>query len=351
MPPAPKILLHGSGAIGTIYVHLLAQAGCDVTAVCRSNYEAAKANGFVIDSQKYGQGIHIQPHIVRTPAEAAQDGEVYDYIFVTTKSLPEAKTAEAIAPAVTEGKTAIVLIQNGIGIENEFAERFPRNPVLSCVVYLPTTQTSPGRIQMGSFELLEFGTFPSSAYQSSPAAKEAADVLLETLKSGGSDIHFFEDIQEKRWSKLLLNASWNPICALTLSRDVAFLASSSEAPGLVEDVMNEVIAIAQALGYTSITPEFAKSQMNRATSRKGGKGIEPSMLVDVLNARRMEVDVILGEPLKVARRLGVSVPRLETLFVLGKALDEAVALREKGKSLGGDETRAAREREGGTMPV
>ncbi|TKA81993.1 hypothetical protein B0A55_01743 [Friedmanniomyces simplex] len=336
MTTAPKVLLHGSGAIGTIYVYLFQQAGCDVTAVCRSNYVAAKANGFTIESERYGKGIKIRPSIVRTPAEAAENGP-YDYVIVCTKALPEAKTAEAIAPAVTKGKTCIVLIQNGIGIEDEYYERFPKNPLVSCVVYLPTTQVEPGRIQMGSFELLEIGTFPASAYDSQPTFKEATDTLLAALKKGGSSVTFYTDIQEKRWNKLLLNASWNPICALTLCRDVAFLASSVAGEKLVSEVMQEVVAISQALGYTAITPAMAEDQMTRATDRKGGKGIEPSMLVDVLNGRRMEVEVILGNPVKVANRLGVDVPRIETLYALSKALDEATALRQPGKSLAGDE--------------
>lgn len=38
----PKVLLFGAGSIGTIYIYILQKAGCEVTAVCRSNYEAAK---------------------------------------------------------------------------------------------------------------------------------------------------------------------------------------------------------------------------------------------------------------------------------------------------------------------
>ena len=42
MSSQPKVLVFGAGAVGTIYIYLLQQAGCAVTAVCRSNYEAAK---------------------------------------------------------------------------------------------------------------------------------------------------------------------------------------------------------------------------------------------------------------------------------------------------------------------
>ncbi len=343
-----KILLHGSGAIGTIYVHLLSQAGYDVTAVCRSNYDAAKADDFLIGSDRYGKGIRIHPKVVRSPAEAAKDGP-WDYIIVATKALPDAETSKVIAPAVTEGKTTIVLIQNGIGIEDEYAEMFPQNPLLSCVVYLPTTQVAPGHIQMGTFEMLEVGTFPASAYEKDESVRNGADNFMEILKKSGSEVTWYDDIQEKRWNKLLINALWNPVCALTLSRDAAFLASDSTANKVIEDVMLEVVAVAQKLGYSNISPKAASDQMKRAGSRVGSKGIEPSMLVDVLNGRRMEVDAILGNPVKVAKSVEVEVPRMELLYGLAKALDEAVAYRQPGQSLGGDETRSERAKRGDSV--
>ena len=33
-----KVLLFGAGSIGAVYLYQLQQAGCEVTAVCRSNY-------------------------------------------------------------------------------------------------------------------------------------------------------------------------------------------------------------------------------------------------------------------------------------------------------------------------
>ncbi|KAK6438608.1 hypothetical protein LTR95_005180, partial [Oleoguttula sp. CCFEE 5521] len=251
---APKILLHGAGAIGTIYVYLLQKAGCSVTAVCRSNYEAAKKDGFTIDSDVYGKGIQIRPVVARSPTEAKELGP-FDYVIVSTKAFPGV-TPQIIAPAISES-TTIVLIQNGIGIEDEYAKAFPNNPLLSCVVYLPTTQVSPGHIVMGATEILQIGTYPATSSSDSPAY-QSAERLVQTLTSAGSSTTLHVDIQEKRWQKLLINASWNPICALTLSRDVAYLASSPEAENVVTAVMAEVVSIARAKGYTKITVQMTK---------------------------------------------------------------------------------------------
>nr|OQO28169.1 hypothetical protein B0A51_04589 [Rachicladosporium sp. CCFEE 5018] len=336
---APKILLHGSGAIGTIYIYLLQKAGCSVTAVCRSNYEKVKKDGFAIDSDIYGKGIKISPKVVRSPEEAYASGP-FDYVIVCTKAFPGV-TPQIIAPAISEA-TTVVLIQNGIGIEDEYATAFPNNPLLSCVVYLPTTQVSTGHIVMGATEILQIGTYPAISASDSPAYQSAAR-LVKALTSAGSNTTLHPDIQEKRWQKLLINASWNPICALTLSRDVAYLASSPEAENVVTAVMAEVVSVARAKGYNNITVQMTKDQLARALERVGSKGIEPSMLVDVLKGRRMEVEVILGNCVREAKALGIDVPRLETLYVLGKALDEAMALRQPGKSLAGDETATSKD--------
>lgn len=355
----PKVLVHGSGAIGAIYIYILQQSGCSVTAVCRSNLDAVKANGFTIDSEKFGRHIRVFPdHVVGSPAEAAiLDYGPFDYVIVSTKVLPpgeEMSTPNVIRPAVTrERDTTIVLIQNGIGIEEEYAKAFPENPIVSCVVYLPTTQTSPGNIKMGAIETLHIGPYPAvePECQGPSTLIKGCEFLHHTLAQGGSNVHSHPDIQAQRWSKLLVNAAWNPICALSLSRDVAFLASGPFAEKLVQDVMDEVVLIARAKGYGYVvTSDLAKEQLQRALDRKGSKGIEPSMLVDVLNGRRMEVEAILGEPVRIAQGLGVKVPRLETLYALLKGLDEAVALRGEGRSLGGDETEVARRESALNVP-
>lgn len=344
---APRCLVFGSGAIGTIYAYLLTKAGCQVTTVCRSNYEAAKTNGFRIDSALYGQNLHFTPNVVKTAQEAFQslaEGEHFDYVLVCNKVLPggSTSTSELIAPAVTPTTTTVVLIQNGIDIEEEYLVAFPENPLLSCVVYLPTTQTSPGHISMGNMELLEIGTYPASAYQRTAVHRALTERFAETLRDGGGNARVCGDIQPRRWSKLLINASWNPICALTMSRDVAFLESSPSAETFAKDVMLEVVAIAQALGYVEVNEQAAEKHLDLARARKSGPGIEPSMLVDLLQGRRMEVEVILGNPIKVAKEKGVAVPRFEALYALTKALDQSMALRHPGKSLGGDEAVAGR---------
>ncbi|KAH7081627.1 ketopantoate reductase PanE/ApbA C terminal-domain-containing protein [Paraphoma chrysanthemicola] len=311
----PRILLFGAGSVGTVYLWLLSKVA-HTTAVCRSNYDVAKKDGFIINSSIFGQDIHFRPDIVRDCTEAASNagGSQYDYIVVCSKAIP-GTVPQLIAPAVTEGKTAIVLVQNGVGIEQEYKDAFPNNPIISAVVYLPATQRPAGVIRHGEVEKLQIGAYPTS---SSP---DIAKSFVSLIRAAGGTAEFYDDVQPKRWFKLLINASWNPICTLSLSKDTAILEACDEATPVLFAVMMEIRDIAEAHGYM-LTKEEVEFQLGRAQARIPIKaGIEPSMLQDVQAGRRIEVEAIVGNPVRMGKSKGVKCDRLEMLYVLAKALD------------------------------
>lgn len=330
MPP-PRILIFGTGSIGAVYAWVLARAvgETNIYAVCRSNYDIASTQGFTINSALFGENQRVHPVVVKSAvdaaAAAANNKQPFDYVIITAKAIPSTPSIpEQVRPAVGP-KTAIVLIQNGISIEDIYRTAFPSNPILSCVVYLPATQTSPGVIAHQEVEHLHIGAFPSSA---PPAHHQTAAAFASLLHRGGATATVHADIQQERWTKLLVNAAWNPICALSRSRDAQFLHSSPQvALALVRDVMLEVSAIAQAAGYPEVSASRVEYQIGRAKVRTL-PGVEPSMQADALAGRRMEVDAIVGNALKIAEEKGVSTPLLRLLFGLANALDERV---EKGE--------------------
>ncbi|KAI4931228.1 hypothetical protein J4E85_003818 [Alternaria conjuncta] len=310
----PRILLFGAGSVGTVYLYLLSKVAA-TTAVCRSNYEVVKKDGFIINSSIFGQNLHFRPNAVRDCGEAAsQSSDPFDYIIVCSKAIPDT-VPKLIAPAVTPGHTAIVLIQNGVGIEEEYFKAYPKNPIISAVVYMPATQRPAGVIKHGEVEKLQVGSYPSSA------PSECAKAFTELVTVAGATAEFYEDVQHKRWIKLLVNASWNPMCALALSKDTDILTASEEADGVVLAVMLEIRDIAAAYGY-EITREQVDNQLSRAQARiPTNAGIEPSMLQDVQSNRRIEVEAIVGNPVRMGKEKGVVCVRLEMLYILAKALD------------------------------
>ncbi|KAG0651515.1 Meiotically up-regulated 72 [Hyphodiscus hymeniophilus] len=297
--------------------------GCHITAVCRSNYSAIKSNGIRIESTVFGPQT-FKPDVV---ADQTPEGQ-YDYVVVTAKAFPLSNQAELLVPGVTAGHTTIVLIQNGIEIEDPYRKLFPENPILSCVVYLPVTQSSPGVFVHVEMELLVIGTYPVAAPQSH---KEKAHIFGSLIGEGGATAEVQDDVQSERWQKLLVNASWNTICAVTRCRDAEFLSFNSKesyepAVGVIEDIMKEISMLAIASGYPKIDEKKVAFQLDRARRRITGakdQGVEPSMMGDALHGRQMEVDAIIGNPVRIAERLGLGgkVPMLRLLWIITQALN------------------------------
>lgn len=323
---APKVLVFGTGGVGCIYGWMVHKGGADVTAVCRTNYEAVKSSIITIRSAIFGHQ-HYAPTAVRTVSEATQYGP-FDFIIVASKAFPE--TPGLIQDAVTE-QTCIVLAQNGIGIEEDYAAAYPSNPLLSGVIWLPATQVSPGVVEMGPLETFEIGTYPANA---GATAKDRAQQLSGLYQRAGASCPVYDDIQTKRWPKLALNFAFNPVTALTRCDDGNFLRSSPIADDVIVDTMRQCGIVARAAGY-DVTEEYIQTVMCRHRDRMNSGGKQPSMLVDIENSRAIEVEAILGNTLRIAEKHGVvdQVPYVKLLYALGKGLNFATVKSEEWKPI------------------
>ncbi|KAJ9614383.1 hypothetical protein H2200_002519 [Cladophialophora chaetospira] len=334
MSDPPQILLFGAGSIGSVFLYQFQQAGCKVTAVCRSNYDAVKRDGFTLHSTRYGN-VHFKPEAVVRSVEDCPKNLVYDFVFVATKSFPGStpSLSEQIRPAVQgRPQTAIVLAQNGIDIESEVAETYPENSLLSCVVYLPATQMEHGVIEYPEMlNLLEIGTYPSNAPDSH---KAAATKLANLIIAGGGQAEVHENIQTARWGKILMNCTWNPICSLSLSSDGELLNGAAPyAWELVWGMVKEMIEVAKFIGVPGVTEQLAEQKLSIAKRRAAtNTGRENSMVQDVRSGRLFEVEAIVGNTIRLGRRHGVKMPLTEMIYALAKARFDAL-VREKSTEL------------------
>lgn len=323
-----RVLIFGAGGVGLIYAYILHRAGAAVTAVCRTNYNVVKEKGVIIRSKILGRQ-HFQPAAtVRTVAGAIGHGP-FDYILVCSKAFPG--TAEMIKDAVTHKQTAIVLAQNGIGVEQDYAKLYPDNTIISGVVYLPVTQVEPGIVEHGPLERFEIGTYPPKA---SSTADQQCRALSDLYKAGGGSAPVFDDVQPQKWIKVAVNAAWNPTTALTMCDDANYLRSSPQAEKMIRKVMREVGTIATAAGYPNvITDEVIERDIQRPIARLETGGKEPSMLTDVREGRAMEVEAIVGNTLRIGEKYGVVTPYLEMLYTLAKGRSYAIAPDERWRPI------------------
>jgi 2-dehydropantoate 2-reductase len=269
--------------------------------------------------------------VVKTPAEA---GKTYDYVVCAHKAIDNSSVPAQLAPAIGE-KTCIVIIQNGVGNEEPFRKAFPKNPILSCVVWSsgsatrfsthshspPQTwvgaiQNSPGIVNHTKSENTQIGIFPNEAL--APAAEKARlDEFASLLREGGTPFTAEDNIQIQRWEKVVWNVAWNSLTTLTMLDTHAWLKSSSDSMPMTKKLMREVIDVARKCDVP-IQYELVDQLVDKILAMPP---IGSSMQTDCKMGRPMEVDVILGTPVRKGRELGVDIPTLEVLHTLLVAIN------------------------------
>jgi 2-dehydropantoate 2-reductase len=308
---SPSILVVGAGAIGALFGSALARQGARVSVVCRSDYDAVRRGGYRIQSHLLGE-YRFQPHQVFK--EVSECTEPPDYLMLTVKVLPQLDRVALIRPAVGPN-TVILLIQNGIDIEQEIAHAFPSNELLSSVAYIGVGRVGPGEIRhQPSADTLTLGRYPQGL---TPAARSIGAMI----EASGLKCRLTEDISSARWHKAVWNAVFNPLSVAGGVLDTATMLGTPEAREFVRVAMQEICAVAAAAGHPQ--PPRLIDQM--ITQTQAMPAYKTSMALDYENGRPLEIEAILGNVVRVGRNKGVAIPVLETLYTITKMVENQQA--------------------------
>ncbi|KAL4998942.1 ketopantoate reductase PanE/ApbA C terminal-domain-containing protein [Aspergillus recurvatus] len=298
-----RVLVVGIGGIGAMCSYALDQGGkAEVTAVLRSNYDAVEQDGFEIDSIQYGRISGWRPASIRKaiPSVTSESLPPFDFILVTTKNTPDIppSVSEIIAPAVTPGHTVIILAQNGLNLKGPVISAFSSNPILSSVTSNGSAFSNP------NFEE-RIGEDAARRW----IAVYNPDDRLETI--------YDPDLKRAPWRKLIYNASYNPVAAI-LGLDTPRMRMSRHIiDDLVRPIMREIKAAAQASGVTGFPEDLPEIAIRGDPIDTGFK---PSMAQDAEKGGFMEIENIVGEPLREGTKRGVDMPTLRTVYGLLEGL-------------------------------
>lgn len=298
MSTKPSVVIIGAGAIGSFYGAILKRAGCHVSVVMRSEYDAVVADGIRITSP-LGDLSYRPDHVYR---DGQSPDSQPDYVILCVKVLPGIDRVGLVAPWL--GKhSRLVLIENGQDIERELADAFPDNPLISCLAFIAASRTGPGQVEHKAYGRLVMGRFPEGI-------DEHCQALSDLFVAGGIKINLTEQVVGERWRKCLWNTPFNPLSVLANGADTATMLDTTGGEDLVRALMAEVIAVATADGY----PIPAEMIDKNIEATRGMPPYKNSMALDYINGRPIELDAVLGNVVAIAQRKGVEVPHLETVL-------------------------------------
>ena len=318
-----RFVVLGAGAIGGYVGAALANGGADVTVIARGPHlRAIQDNGIRVLSSR---GDFSAAPAATDAIEAVADADVV-FLGLKAYSLPQIATrlGEVLRP-----ETAIIAAQNGIpwwyfqdgqgplgglvlssvdpgGVVSAAIET---RSVIGCVIYCATEIAEPGVIKHIEGTRFVIGE-PHGG-----AVSDRCRAISQAFIAGGLKCPVDSRLRDQIWLKLLGNAAFNPITALT-GATLGQLGTLPEMVALLRSIMEECADVASALGVT-----FRISVERRLEAGIAVGDHKTSMLQDLEARKRLELDCITGAVIEIADRLGISVPHTRTVHACAKLLD------------------------------
>ena len=297
----------GAGPVGCIVAAFLAQAGHDVTLcdVVPELLEPAVERGIIIEGAE-----NLQHKVTRTCLSIDDLAAINpDVIFITVKANALPLIASALEAFHHPGMV-VVSWQNGIDTELELARPLGAPGVMRAVVNYGCGLAAPAHVKMPFHHPPHF--IQELDPDSAPAAVEVAKVLTDS----GLTTQHTDQIVSMVWRKGVMNACMNPVCAVT-GFTMSQAMNDPIVFNIVDSLVKECIRVARAneinLGWDFYP--HAIEYMSNAGNHK------PSMLMDIENHRKTEVDFINGKFVEYGQQAGVDTPYNITIRALVKALE------------------------------
>ncbi|MFL6280659.1 MAG: ketopantoate reductase family protein [Vicinamibacterales bacterium] len=301
-----RFAILGSGAVGGYYGARLARAGHEVTFIARgAHLTAIRQQGLQVRSPMLGD------FSVNACAEedTTRVGHV-DVVVVAVKTYDNRTALPLIAPMLGPD-SSVLTIQNGVDSPQDVAAVIGEARVIGGTTYIGAALTSPGVIeQTGTHRRIVFGevfgTLPrlSARVQAIHDALSGADIQSEAVEDGRVPI----------WEKfifLVTLAGFTGAARLPIGP----LWGDPDIRERFVDGCREIERVARAEGVP-----VASDVIDRITSYIAAipGTMRSSLLIDLSQGKRIEVEALQGSIVRRATRAGVPVPIMSTLYALLK---------------------------------
>jgi 2-dehydropantoate 2-reductase len=296
----------GAGAVGGYYAALLARAGSRVSVIARgAHLEAIRRDGLRIASEAVGDFTAA----LGAESDPARVGPV-DCVVLAVKTYDNATALPLIGPMLGP-ETTVLTLQNGVDSANDVAAVVGEARTLAGPTYIATALESPGLIrQTGSHRRIVFGEVFGERREVTPRVRAIERVMK------AADIHAeaVADARVPLWEKFIHLA---PFAAFTGAARLPIgpICGDPESKAIYLQAVAEVEAVARASGI-AVAPDMP--------TRVGAymDSIPPStrssLLIDLSQGKRIEVESLAGAVVRRGRALGVPTPMMAALYAVLK---------------------------------
>lgn len=306
-----KIAVVGTGAMGSVYAALLADAGHEVWAIdtWQAHLDAIRTQGLRVEGAS-GSRVVRSLHAAGDPAEAGP----CDLYILATKAAGVGAAARAIAP-VCRPDSLVLTIQNGLGAGERIAQHMPiENVLLGVAEGFGASMVGPGHAHHNAMKLIRIGEMRGGM-------TERLESLAVLWRDAGFDVKAFADIDQLVWEKFVCNVTFSAPCT-AFDRTIGEVMANPAQWDIAQHCAREAYAVGRAKGVN-----FSFNDPVAYVTAFGAKmpHARPSMLLDHHARRPSEIDAINGMVPVLGKELGIPTPYNQVLTAVVKARETAFA--------------------------
>ena len=306
-----KICIIGTGAMGSVYAGLLGDAGNDVWAIdnWQAHIEAIRDNGLRVEGKSGDRTANIMA------STNAKEAGTCDLVIIATKAMQVVEAAESVKPIVDQN-TIVLTIQNGLGSFEKVADILgPERVIVGIAGGFGASIIKPGHVHHNSMEFVHLGEL------NGPVTTRLAEVA-QIWDDAGFNVKVFDDIHQLVWEKLICNVCFSGTCAIT-EMTVGEVMTDENAWRVASGCATEAYAVAKARGIHIDFDDPVDHVYNFGVKIPDAR---PSMLLDHLEGRSSEIDVINGAIPREGKKVGVATPFNTVVSALVRAKERRLGL-------------------------
>jgi 2-dehydropantoate 2-reductase len=309
-----KICIVGTGAMGSVYAGLLCDAGNDVWAIDRwaDHIEAIGKNGLRVEGKSGDRTVRL-----KATTDVTEIGSC-DLVIIATKAMDVVQAAES-AKVLLGPNTAILPIQNGLGSSKKVADILGSERVIMGIAGgFGASIKAPGHVHHNGMEFVHLGEL------NGPATSRLKGIA-KIWQDAGFTVKMFDDIHQLVWEKLICNVCFSGTCAIT-EMTIGKVMADKNAWLVAAGCATEAFSVAKARGI-HIDFDDPVNYVRNFGSRI--PDAMPSMLLDHMEGRPSEIDVINGAIPLEGEKLGIPTPFNTVVSALVHAKERRLGLRQR----------------------
>ena len=310
-----KIAVVGPGALGCLIAGLLGSGTKEnIYLVDNLPERADLIAGDGIALEGLSGSIHTKINVSADPGGIGP----CDLVILCVKSYSTEDACKGIKALVSK-ETFVMTLQNGIGNVQILNGHFGRDRVIAGITNHGATLLAPGHVRHAGKGETIIGA--SNGKVLGPI-KEIAGILSRC----GIETKTSKDMDSVIWSKLVINVGINALTAITLLKNGALIEHDGT-KDILRNAVQEAVKIVKRKKVKLVydDPVRKVESVCKATSANIS-----SMLQDVLNNKRTEIDFINGAIVRQGRSLGIPTPVNGVLTGLVRTIEASYGARLKG---------------------